>query len=390
MVKAKIDKRILSRVRQKERTFIKSISLISAGIGILYVSGFIWRCSYYQALGIPASMVEVQFPMVLIPKIHITLFLSQVILTFLAFSYHEFYKREKRARRAKLMGIAEPLDIIVDYGIKQHLKSNSPKKTNQVVLYDFLHEYIARPEHKESDWKFDIKEFEKFEKEALPLFTDIPPEIRGSFTQYELQLLIMDSDQRSEAIRDSLGSYPEGSKLFERLSLWCVYGWIILIVLMAIFWSHGALKPLIYAALGVGVGFALEKLARSEDRFQFWHMIWISVFLLFALNHFDGSITARADLSNDRLPIATFSKRNGQEEKGLLIASFSDCYFIVPLDANDVFRRIKIEKDEVRSISFTRLSWIRKSIEHNEQYLKALIQKNEDILERRKDPNSGS
>lgn len=387
MVKAKIDKAILSSVRQKERAFIRSISLISAGIGILYVSGFIWRISYYQKLGIPASMVEIPFPMVLIPKIHITVFLAQVILGFIGASYYEFYKREKRTRRAKLMGIAEPLDIIVDYGIKQHLKSNSPKKTNQVVLYDFLHEYIARPEHKESDWKFDIKEFEK---EVLPLFTDIPPEIRASFTQYELQLLIMDSDQRSETIRDSLGSYPEGSQLFERLNYWSVRASIILIILIGIFWSRDVIQTAFYAALGVGVGLALAKFARGVDRFQFWHMLWISVVLLFLLNGIDGYITARTNLVNVRLPIATFSKRNGQEEKGLLIASFSDCYFMIPLDANDVFRRVKIEKDEVRSISFTRLSWILKSIEHNEQYLKSLIQKNEDILERRKDPNSGS
>ena len=90
MVKAKIDKAILSSVRQKERAFIRSISLISAGIGILYVSGFIWRISYYQKLGIPASMVEIPFPMVLIPKIHITVFLAQVILGFIGASYYEF------------------------------------------------------------------------------------------------------------------------------------------------------------------------------------------------------------------------------------------------------------------------------------------------------------
>lgn len=387
MGNAKIDKRILSSVRRQERNFIRSISLISVGIAILYVSGFIWRREYYQALGIPASMVEVKFPIVLIPAIHINIFLAQVVLSFLSVKYYNFYKRKRRARRAKLMGITEPLDLIVDFGVQKNVNLGRQKKTNQVVLYDFLREYLERPEQKKSDWKFDIKEFEK---EALQIFPDIPTEIRGSFVWYELQILVMDSDELGETIRDSLGYYPEGSKLFERLHSWSLYGWFVLIISIGIFWSRSALQPLIYAVLGVGIGLALAELSRRNDRFQFWHMLWISVILLFALNAIDGYITARADLVNARLPIATFSKRNGEEEKGLLIASFSDCYFMVPLDANDVYRRIKIEKNEVRSISFTTVSWLLKSLEHNDQYLKTLIQKNEDILERHKDPNSGN
>ncbi len=377
MGKAKIDKRILSIIRRQEQMFIRSISLVSVGIAILYISGFIWRSKYYQALGIPASMIEVNFPMVMIPSIHITVFLAQVILSFLGVNYYNFYKRERRARRAKIMGITEPLDLIVDFGLQKNVKLGRQKKNNQVVLYDFLHEYMARPEHKESDWKFDIKEFDK---EALQLFPDIPTEIRESFVWYELQILCMDSDELRDAIQDSIGSYPEGSKLFERLNLWFCYGWLILIVSIGIFWSRTALQPLIYAALGVGIGFALAELSQREDRYQFWSMLWISVFLLFVLNAVDGRITARSDIANARLPIATVSTKNGEDEKGFLLASFSHGYFMAPLDPNETYRLIMIEKDEVRTIGFKRISSLIKSIENNDQYLKKLMQKDVDTL----------
>ena len=314
------------------------------------------------------SMVEIQFPKVLIPTTNIICYISHVILTFLFVSYYGFYRREKRKQRAKKMGIIEPIEIIVDYGLKINEKLKDSSKTNQVALYNYFYEYLARPEHKESDWKFDIKDFEK---EALPLFTDIPSEIRGSFILYELKLLAMESEELRETIRDSIGYLPEGSKLFDKIMTWLFYVWIIIILLMGIFWSPNVFQPVLYAILGVGVGFALGKLNRSEDRYQFWHMIWFSVIILFVNSHYDGYLFARSDLLNSRLPIATFSKINGDEEKGILIASFSDCYFIIPSDPNYIFRRIKIEKSDVRSINYITADWLIKEIQYR-KHLKNL------------------
>ena len=373
----KIDNRIIAGVRRQERVFLRNISLISGVIAILYVSGFTWRCAYYHALGIPASMVEVPFPMVLVPRVHVTVFLAQVILTFLAVGYYNFYKREKRANRAKLMGITEPLDLIVNYGLRRSVKSAGKAKTNQVILYDFLREYVVRPDHQESDWRFDIKEFDK---EAVELFPDMPPEIRRSFVWYELQLLVLDRGEMAETIRDSLGSYPEGSKLFDKLTSSLVYAWFPMVVLAAMYWSFEILKPILYGALGVGVGLALATFVHREDRYQFWHMLWISVVLLIVLNAIDGHTTARADLKGPNLPIATISTKSGQEQKGLLLASFSDGYFLVPLDANDVYRRIKIQKDEVRSISYTTVSWLLKSLEATKEQLQTHLQKTDEFL----------
>ena len=164
------------------------------------------------------------------------------------------------------------------------------------------------------------------------------------------------------------------------LAGWFFYGWFILIVSVGIFWSRSALQTIIYAALGVGIGFALAELSQREDRYQFWHMLWISVFILFTLNSVDGHITARSDIANARLPIATVSTKNGEDEKGLLLASFSHGYFMAPLDPNETYRLIMIEKNEVRTIGFKRISSLIKSIENNDQYLKKLMQKDVDTL----------
>lgn len=361
--------RILTKVRLQEKYFVRSISLVSIGICILYISGLIWRISYYKYFGIPSSMIEIPFPIVLIPKPNIVCFLFNLIFTYLIFSYHGFYQREKRSQRAKKMSIKGPLKILVDYGFRNNEKFKDSKKSNQDVLYDFFYKYLDRPENKGSDWTFDIKEFQK---EALPLFSDIPYEIKESFILYELKLLAMDSVEYRDTISDSIGSLPEGSKIFEKFSICYSCIWIILILIFGIFWAPNLLHTLLCGLIGFGVGIAILKLSKVEKRYQLWHMIWLTVIILFIINHLDGYITARWVVLNSRLPIATFSTKKDENVEGLLIASFSDCYFIIPYEPNDVFRRIKIEKDEVRSISLTNLYLLRKKLEYKKQNLKNL------------------
>lgn len=376
MGQTKTDKRIFGHIQRQERRILRSLSLISVVTAILYACGVVWRTFYYQALGIPVSIIDFPFPIILIPKADLIVFISQGMLSFLAVKYYSFYQQQKRLERAKTMGISQPLDLIVSYAAQNNVKYPNTEKRNTTVLYDFFIEYIKKNKKNKSDWEFDITEFES---EALKLFPDLPHQIKDSFVRYELQLLIMDSQELKETIGDSIGSFPRSSKMFDMINNSLLYMWILFCVATAVFLTADILWTLLYAALGVGVGYILAKLSEREDRYQLWHTIWVAVILLIILNAISGYVTAKSNLKNLLFPIATITLTNGTEHNGLLLGSFSDGYVITEVDDNDFYKLRKIHKDAIASVSIQTIGRLLRNLEGLKEKMETIQKELENI-----------
>jgi len=135
-----------------------------------------------------------------------------------------------------------------------------------------------------------------------------------------------------------------------------------------------ALWTLIFIAVGIGMGYAFYKIAEKEDRYQLWQMIWACIIGAIILSTIDGNITAKSSLKRMTLPIATITRINGNEQKGLLLANFDDGYIILPFDRNGAYNIVKIHKQEIASVEVTTLGWL-------QQY----IRKGKDDTEERED-----
>lgn len=361
------DSKILERVRIHERYLMRSISWISLGIAILYVCGYTWRYYYYNRMGIPVSMIDFPFPEILVPKIRLFVFIAQALFVIAYEKYSEFFIKSKRLYRAKEIGVDAPINKLNDYALRPN--SDSPDKINFKILIEFLSKYISTNSKDNPQWQFERV---KFDNKALELFQDIPLELKNSFITYSLKILIMDKAELDQTIKDSIGFPPEGSKIYEWIQK--ALRWIIVPFYIAalIFISLYVVVTAIYMALGILVGYFLVKVSKVEARWQMWHSALITVIVILALNAIDGHVTAGIELKTGQLPIVKIIKTDGDEQIGMLLGSFNDGYIVTASEPNDLFKHIKIHKQAVETISWTKVDSVIKESEKINKELKHL------------------
>lgn len=357
--------KILERVRRHERNLLRNLSWISLGIAILYVCGYVWRSWYYARMGIPVSMIDFPFPEILIPKMHLFIFIVQALFVILYENYSNFFTKSKRSHRAKAMGIDAPINKLQDYAFKSN--SDSPGKTNYQVIMEFLANYIVTNSKDNPQWQF---ERDDFDKKALELCQDIPTELKSSFISYSIKFYCMDETEQNQTIKDVIGWPAEGSKIYEKIQM-AIGLFLLLVVIVVIFIGSqdiiDIILSFIYMVIGMLVGCFLVKVSKVEARWQMWHSVLMSIIVILALNGIDGYVTAGIELKNGHLPIVKIIKADGDEQKGLLLGSFTDGYIIAFSDPNDCYRHMKIHKQAVESISWTTLNLLNTERENLER-----------------------
>ncbi len=368
------DNKILERVRRQERNLLRSISWISLCIALLYVCGYVWRSWYYARMGIPVSMIDFPFPEILIPKMHLFIFIVYALFVILYESYSNFFIKSKRLHRAKAMGIDAPINKLQDYAFQSN--SGSPDKTNYQVIMEFLANYIATNSKDNPQWQFKRDEFDK---KALELCQDIPIELKSSFISYSTKFYCMDETEQNQTIKDVIGWPAEGSKIYEKIQMAIGCLFLLLVIIVVIFIRSqdiiDIILSLIYMVMGVLVGCFLVKVSKVEARWQMWHSVLISVMVMLVLNGIDGYVTAGIELKNGNLPIVKIIKTDGDEQKGLLLGSFTDGYIIAFSDPNDCYRHTKIHKQAVESISWITLNLLNTEREKTNKELENLNNK---------------
>lgn len=374
------DKEILKHVREYERHIFRSISWVSIGIAILYISGYMWRTSYYKTLGVPFSFIDFPFPLILVPKNRSIWFIMNFIFVIGYEKYYRFYTEQKRLKRAKKIGISAPLEIIHEYAFQNNVNSTNMK--NYEVFKDKLDEYINSNSKKDPNWKFDKKDFTN---QVIKLFPDISNELENSFISYCIELHSLSASEYELCLKDVYGWPPEGSNIYKRVQIICFFLMIILFGIGACFALRELILTLVFMGMGLVTGFLFIKVSQVPARWQMWHMSVISFAILATLNGLDGYFTAKSNLRNKQLPIVTISQTNGTNKKGILLGSFSDGYVILSFDPNDIYRYLKIHKHEVLSVSWYKVSWMKK---YNQQVLEELREQEESIPNKSKESQS--
>jgi hypothetical protein len=359
--------KILERIRRQERNLLKSISWISLGIAILYVCGYVWRSSYYYSIGIPVLMVDFPFPEILIPKMGLFIFIAQALFIIAYENYSDFFIKNKRLHRAKTMGIDEPIKMVHDYAMRPN--SNSPDKANYQVVAEFLANYIETNSKNNPQWQFGRAEFDK---KAIELFKDIPPELKGAFISYSMKICVMDKTELNQTINDVIGLPAKGSKIYEKMQM--ILSWLLplLFIVAIIMRSQVMILSITYMVAGILIGHFLVKVSKVEARWQMWHSVLISVMAMLILNGIDGYAAARTEVEDGNLPIVKIIKTNGDEHKGLLLGNFNDGYIVTTSEPNDVYGYIKIHKQAVESISWTTRNKLLRKMKNLEKSLKEL------------------
>ena len=355
-----IDERMARHTRAKEEKILRSISLMSLGVAVLYLCGFVWRSSYFMALGMPFAIVEFPFPEILVPRATVIAFIVNFTSAYIGARYYDFYRRQRRTERAKVMGVTGSLDAVAEFMLQMNSSPLGAGRSNHEVFHAFFSEYIKRNQEEDREWSFDVGEFEAAVSSCFP---DIAPQVRRCFIRYELQLAIMDHRDLTEVVGDTLGAYPKGCPLFERI-LVRFWPWAIMVIFAAgfIFWTGQFICLTLAILLGFVFGRFLARLSGYEDRFQIWLMVFISVYLLMLLSSIDGHMTGKRNLKHASLPIAAIEHRDGRTPKGLLLADLLDGYVILPYDPhdpNDPCQCVKVHKQAVETVEFKSLDWLR-------------------------------
>lgn len=359
--------RIIQNIKRQESHLLKSVSWISLGIAVLYMLGYAWRFCFYTRMGVPIDMVDFPFPDILIPKRPVLIVLVNAFVLIASEKYFSFFVKKRREYRSRSMDIDAPLDQLQFYITKKNF--NNPEQTNLNVLFNYLSNYITENSEK-SGWKFFRSEFDE---KAKDLFPDVPMELRESLISYAIQLIISDDAEKADIIGDAIGCGPNDSKVYRNVQFvfFILYSCSII---GAFFWSplRDIFLYMVYALIGVSVGYYIVKVSSVEARWQMWHSVMIVFVVILAINGFDGYITADRSLKGDRATLVKIVEKGGIEHEGFLLSSLNDGYVILELKSLDSYPRLKIHKQAVNTICWREIS--------KEKYLKEVFEKKEEDL----------
>lgn len=388
------DNQILLKFKKKELLFIRNlgwISLITAG---LYITGYIWRSAYYSCLGIDSSMVDYPFPEMLISKQHILTFAISSLFIVASRIFYKSYGNERRKRRARMMGISYPLDELLNYSdkINSH-PANVKNEKNRIFLFRLFYKHMLENNPTIDKSKLDEKMLKNYlidnknytSEHFLEYFKDIPENMAKDFIKYSAMMWTTSELERLEIFKDSTGAVPP-PLISEKMRNSILYGGLFLMMLIGLFckfnWDYRL--HLCYSILGMASGFLLSKSYTWEDRYLFWSSSYLVIVLLFYLGSWDGYLTARHDLENLAFPVAEIKQNDGNIQKGLLLATFRESYFILPLpvDPNSAGMRVRIHSHAVSSVKITSFYQFLKEL--NE----VLKKSNEDINIQKEDSNN--